>query len=162
MTSEPIRLAVGTLLAPQGGSEHATDRRRAAALLLEHPDEGHAAVTQALAGASASESVTALIQLLPEFERPEDVPLLAEMLTHASDPRAIVAAQALAAHPHPDALAALLDALDGPPHAAVYAAQALAQRGDRAARPHLEALAERPAAPDWVRQAARESLRTLG
>jgi HEAT repeat protein len=162
MTADAVEAAINALLSPHGGGPgHVADRARAASILLEHAEEGHAAVTRALAAAPPWANVVALIMLLPRFERLEDVALLAEILRTGTDPRRIVAAQALAAHPHRQALAALLDALAGRAEVARFAAQALGLRGDRAAIGPLIELAESENADESVREAAAESLAQL-
>jgi HEAT repeat protein len=153
---DPTRAALGALLDPHGGPHHAADRERAGRALLALGDRGHAAVVEALTDAPNWGS-TALIRLLPRFERADDVPRLAAILLDGPEPQQIVAAQALAEHPDQTALVALLDALNGAPEVAVFAAQALAQRGDPAACSRLREVAGSDAAPEWVRRAAADA-----
>jgi HEAT repeat protein len=161
VSDEAIREALRTLLSPHGGGAgHVRDRDRAAAVLVEAGEDGHAAVRDALASAPPGVSTTALVLLLPAFARADDVPLLADLLRSASDPDRIVAAQALAEHPADAALTALIDALSGSPAEAAAAAQALPLRGDtsacgplRAARSHRD---------PWVRECAEQAAVALG
>ena len=161
MTDDRIRAAMSTMLAPHGGGGgHLRDRRRAAAVLVEAGDAGHAAVRDALAAAPPGASVTALVRLLPAFGRAEDVDLLAGRLRDGDDPDRIVAAQALAEHPAPRAFDVLVEAHAGPADAAAAAAQALPLRGDQAA---CDALREAQSHPDqWVRECAVDAAADLG
>ena len=161
MTDDAIRNAMSRMLSPHGGGGgHLRDRQRAAAILVESGDAGHTAVRDALAVAPPGASVTALIRLLPAFGRAEDVPMLAELLRDGDELDRIVAAQALAEHPDPSALAALVETLSGPAGAAAAAAQALPLREDTAA---CEPLREAQSHPDaWVRECATEAAGELG
>jgi HEAT repeat protein len=162
VTDDPVPRAIQTLLSPHGGGAgHRAERERAATVLVEHGDEGHAAVRAALADASPVANLVPLIQLVPAFGRADDVPMLAQLLRTADDPIAIVAAQALAAHPVGDALDALIDALNEPGDRAAYAAQALGQRGDQSALEPLLALAARADAAPFARDCAREAAAEL-
>jgi HEAT repeat protein len=159
VTDDPVPRAIQTLLSPQGGGAgHRAERERAARALVEHGDEGHAAVRAALTDASPATTIVPLIQLLPAFDRASDVPMLTELLRTSDDPVAIVAAQALAAHPAADARDALIAALDVAGDRAAYAAQALGQRGDPTALDPLRALAARHDADPFARESARESI----
>lgn len=161
MSDEAIRGALRGLLSPHGGGAgHVRDRDRAAAVLVEAGDDGHAAVRDALAAAPPGVSTTALVRLLPAFARPDDVPVLAELLRSASDPDRIVAAQALAEHPEPAALTALIDGLSGSPAEAAAAAQALPLRGDPSACEPLRAARSHP--DPWVRECAEQAAVALG
>ncbi|MFL5861438.1 MAG: HEAT repeat domain-containing protein [Solirubrobacteraceae bacterium] len=162
MTDDPLPRAIQTLLSPHGGGAgHRAERERAATILVEHGEEGHAAVRAALADASPAANLVPLIQLVPAFRRADDVPMLAQVLRSADDPIAIVAAQALAVHPDGEALHALIDALDEPGDRAAYAAQALGQRGDPSAIEPLRALAARADAAPFARDCAREAAAQL-
>ena len=162
MTDFPIPRAIQTLLSPYGGGAgHRAERERAATALVEHGEEGHAAVRAALDGASPDAGPVALIRLLPAFGRADDVPVLVHVLRTADDPTAIVAAQALAAHPDGDAFDALVDALDEDGDRAGYAAQALGPRGDPSALEPLRALAARGDAEPFARECAREAAAQL-
>jgi HEAT repeat protein len=161
VSDDAILGAMRTLLSPHGGGGgHARDRDRAAAVLVEAGDVGHAAVRDALAAAPPGASTTALVRLLPAFARPEDVPVLAELLRSVSDPDRIVAAQALAEHPDDAALTALVDGLSGSPPEAAAAAQALPLRGDRSACEPLRAAVSHP--DPWVRECAEQAAAALG
>jgi HEAT repeat protein len=162
VTDDPVPRAIQTLLSPHGGGAgHRAEREQAARALVERGDEGHAAVRAALDDASPAANVIALIQLVPAFARADDVPMLAHLLRTADDPLAIVAAQALAAHPDAEAAEALIAALDGPGDRAGYAAQALGQRGDPSALGPLRALTARANAEPFARECARESIAQL-
>jgi HEAT repeat protein len=162
VTEDPVPRAIQTLLSPHGGGAgHRAERERAATVLVEHGDEGHAAVRAALDGASPAVNVVPLIQLVPAFGRPDDVAMLADLLRTADDPIAIVAAQALSAHPAGEALNALIAALDENGDRAAYAAQALGQRGDPSAVEPLRALAARADAEPFARDCAREAAAQL-
>lgn len=162
MTNDPIPRAIQTLLSPHGGGAgHRAERERAATVLVEHGKDGHAAVRAALKDASPVANLVPLIQLMPAFGRADDVPVLADLLRTADDPIAIVAAQALAAHPDGGAFDALVDALDDDGDRAGYAAQALGQRGDPSALAPLRALAARADAEPFARDCAREAVAQL-
>jgi HEAT repeat protein len=162
VTVDPVPRAIQTLLSPHGGGAgHRAERERAARALVEDGEQGHAAVRAALEDASPVANVIPLIQLLPAFARADDVPMLAQLLRSADDPLAIVAAQALGAHPDAEAADALIAALDGPGDRAGYAAQALGQRGDPSALGPLRALTARADAEPFARECARESIAQL-
>ncbi|MGZ4246471.1 MAG: hypothetical protein ACXVSE_19465 [Solirubrobacteraceae bacterium] len=162
MTADPIPRAIQTLLSPHGGGGgHRAERERAARALVDNGDAGHAAVRAALQDPAPAANLVPLIQLVPAFARADDVPMLANLLRTADDPIAIVAAQALAAHPAIESLNALVDALDAAGDSAGYAAQALAQRGDRSALGPLRTLAARADAEPFARECARESIAQL-
>jgi len=162
VTDDAVPRAIQTLLSPHGGGAgHRAERERAARALVDHGDEGHAAVRAVLHDPAAAANLVPLIQLLPAFARADDVPILANLLHTADDPLAIVAAQALAAHPDTEALNALIATLNAAGDKAAYAAQALAQRGDPSALGPLRALAARADAEPFARECARQSIAQL-
>ena len=137
--SEPpseIDRRIDVLLTPSGDPQFQYYKGEALAWLLAHADEAH---PRLMALCEDVEPPGVLIEALPQFGRAESVPVIERALRGASDPSTVVAAQALARHPHPSARVALEHALGDPRDQVVAsAADGLAARGDRAACPALE------------------------
>jgi HEAT repeat protein len=126
---------IDVLLTPSGDPQFQYYKREALAWLLAHADDAH---PRLLALCEGVEPPGVLIELLPQFGRAESVPVIERALRGASDPSTVVAAQALARHPHPSARETLERALgDRRDQVVASAADGLADRGDRAACPAL-------------------------
>jgi len=142
-------------------SEHAHERDRAVAWLLEHPDEARPVLIDLVRAATPSAATPGAIDVLGRMGRDEDVPLLADVLMRADPSLTWETAQVLGRHRSPAAVAALLDGLRHDQIEVVGAAAvALGGRGDEVARPPLEALLGHPS--EIVRYRAVYALKRLG
>lgn len=140
-----IDASIQRLLSPFGGAEHQTERERALAVLLAHPDQAHPRLLEILDQTASGIPPTAVIAALPLFGRPESVPLLERIMRTASEPAILSAADALARHPHPSAGEALVRGLrDQRPEMVAAAANGLLTRGDRQACAALVAVLGHP------------------
>ncbi len=127
---------IHALLDPRSGPGRNASRREALEALLERPDEAH---PRLLALAEEDPHVVVLT-VLPRFGRPESVPVLERVLREGPDEMTVTAGQALAAHPHPSALEALITSLSSDrPQTVASAADGLTTRADPSAREALEA-----------------------
>ncbi len=128
---------IALLDSPYGGEPDARERERAAAWLLANSERSYPTL---LARASERKAGPASVELLSAFERADSVPVLANLLD-ADEPIGRAAAQALARHSDPSALAALRKGLNNRGGHAVRCADALGTRGDAAACAELRAAA---------------------
>jgi HEAT repeat protein len=121
------------LESPLGSEPAVREREQAAAWLLAHPERAYPVL---LASAADGVAGPATIELLGRFGNADSVPVLAGLLD-ATEPTGRAASQALAEHPAPAALEALLAGLRAGGDAAIRCADALAARGDAEACPAL-------------------------
>lgn len=144
MTVDPgdleLDAQVALLESPFGGETDVRERDAAAAWLLSQPERSY---PRLLTRASQGRAGPATVELLGRFGRDDSVPVLAELLDR-EEPMGSVAAEALARHPAPAAVAALRDGLRGGGDRAVRSAIALGLRGDPAACVDLEAATRDP------------------
>jgi HEAT repeat protein len=130
------------LLAPSGDPQYARIRGEALGWLVAHADVAYPRLL-ALVDTAAPPALAVLA--LPRFGRADSVPVLARLLSSADDATVVLVAGALAAHPAPEAFAALRAALRSPRDQVVAsAADGLAERGDQAACPSLAAALAHP------------------
>jgi HEAT repeat protein len=142
-------------------SEHPHERDRALTWLLEHADESRPTLVELVRVAAPSAVTSAAIHVLGRMGHPPDVPLLADVLARGERSLTWDAAQALALHRAPEAVAALLSNLRHDDVDVIGAAAvALGLRGDEVARPALEALLDHPS--EAVRYRAVSALKRLG
>lgn len=146
------------LLSPSGDAAYRRLREEALAFLLEHADQAH---PRLLAAAAAPNPAPLVLLALPRFARSESVPVLERALRGGPDPTTVIAAQALAEHPLPDAREALERALaDARDQVVASASDGLAQRGDRGACAALRKALAHPN-PE-VCQRVRDAIEALG
>ncbi|GAA1383289.1 HEAT repeat domain-containing protein [Catellatospora chokoriensis] len=146
------------LLAPSGDPQYRLARGAALTWLLEHPQEAYPRLLAILQ--SPAPPALALAAVV-HFQRADSVPVLEHVLHTADDPTVVVAAQALAEHPAPEAGAVLRRALGSAREQTVAsAADGLAMRGDSAACVPLTAALQHPD-PD-VRRRVQAAVARLG
>lgn len=146
------------LLYRSGDRQFRHTRELALAYLLEHAEEAHPRLLGLAEGDSPPVMVLAA---LPRFGRIESVRVLEKALRTAPDATTVVASQALAQHPRPEARAALESALgDSRNQVVASAAEGLALRGDRASCPALAAALSHPDAD--VRARIRAAIERIG
>jgi len=149
---------IQVLLFPSGDRQFRRAREEALAYLLERAEEAHPRLLALVEGDSPP--VTVLVAL-PRFGRVESVSVLEKALRRASDATTVIAGQALAQHPRPEARAALERALGDPRNQVVAsAAEGLALRGDHASCQALAAALVHPD-PD-VRGRVRAAMARIG
>lgn len=142
-------------------SEHVHDQDAALTWLLGHRAESRLALIEVVKAGQPVQQVLGALSLLGRMGEPADVPLLAGVLTRGNPQFRWESAQALAQHRSPEALTALLEALEhSDPEVVSAAAVALGVRGDEAARAPLEQLLEHR--DESVRYRAVYALRQLG
>ena len=160
MDDPELDTQIALLESPLGGEPHVRERQQAAAWLLAHPERSY---PRLLAKAAEGSAGPAAVELLGEFGRADSVPVLAALLD-AAEPTAHAAAQAMAQHPSPTALAALRDGLRSGGDRAARCADALGARGDASACPDLQVAAKAPDARlryHAVQAAASREMRCL-
>ncbi|HEX8696721.1 MAG TPA: HEAT repeat domain-containing protein [Longimicrobium sp.] len=154
---DPVDGWIDALLIPRAGPSYDEIRGEALAQLLARGEEAHARIVER---AGAADPPVQLLAVLPLFGRPEGVEVLRRALADGPGPTTVTAAHALARHPVPAALDALVAALGSPrPQVVASAAAGLAERGDpRSAEPLERAL---DTAPDEALPAVRRALERL-
>ncbi|WP_428264503.1 HEAT repeat domain-containing protein [Haliangium sp.] len=120
-------------------AEHEHERAQAAQWLEAHPERSRPALRAVVERARADNMTHGAIAILGRLGRVEDVALLRTRAAAGGSALAWDAAQALAAHKTPEALAALVSLLDADDLEVVSAAVvALGSRGQEDGRAHVE------------------------
>jgi HEAT repeat protein len=135
-----LQTQIALLESPFGRDPDVRARERAAAWLLDNSERSYPVL---LARARDGEAAASSVELLGQFGRADAVPVLVALLD-GNELIARAAAQALAFHPDPSALAALRQGLASSGAHAVLCADALGARGDPAACPELRVAATQP------------------
>ena len=122
---------IRALVSPGGHEADQRARDRALGFLLEDADEAHPQLL-ALIDRPAGYVPVSVVNALPLFGRPESVPVLERLMLEGMELISMSAGQALARHPDPESLAALLRGLaDNRDVAKVAALDGLRTRGDK-------------------------------
>ncbi|MBD1848163.1 HEAT repeat domain-containing protein [Cyanobacteria bacterium FACHB-63] len=139
--SDPAKLdtAIQCLLAPYGNSGNRRDRDRALQYLLDHADDAHPKLLALLEQVDTGTYLTPVVMALPYFGRSESIPVLEKVMQTASEALSLSAGEALAQHPLPTAMNALIRGLtqSHSNKTMIAAADGLMTRGDQSCCPLL-------------------------
>jgi len=131
MTGDELEQQIRALVSPGGHEADQRARARALGFLLEHADEAHPRLL-ALIEHPAGYIPVAVVNALPLFGMPESVPALERLMREGMELISMSAGQALAGHPRPESLDALLRGLaDNRDVTKVAALDGLKTRGDK-------------------------------
>lgn len=131
---DPDRLdaAIQCLLTPYGNPGNQRDRDRALKYLLDHADDAHPKLLALFEQMDAGIYLTPVVMALPYFGRPESISVLEKVMQTASEALSLSAGEALAHHPLPAAMDALVRGLTHlSEKVLIAAADGLMTRGDQ-------------------------------
>jgi HEAT repeat protein len=138
--SDELKQQIRALVSPGGHEADLRDRDRALAFLLVHADEAHPRLL-ALLDPQAGFIPVAVVNAMPLFGRPESVPVLEKIMREGAELISMSAGQALARHPRPESLAALMRGLEANrDETKVAALDGLMTRGDKTVCPAVQQL----------------------
>jgi hypothetical protein len=129
---DQLDTAIQRLLTPYGNPGNQRDRDRALTYLLGHADDAHAKLLALFEHMDAGIHLPPVVLALPYFGRPESIPVLEKVMQTASEALSLSAGEALANHPLPAAMDALVRGLTHSSEKVIIAAaNGLMSRGDQ-------------------------------
>ena len=155
MEANDLETNLRMLSDPVGGAPHLRRREQAIRYLLDHADQAHPRILEALRSNPKGLNAPVLMEVLPRFGRPESVPLLEEILLLNIERLSGPAGQALGRHPAAGARDSLLRGLrSNQAYTRMGAIDGLMIRGDRSVCPELK-IVTRNEEPDTRYRAIR-------